>query len=136
MLGSIGNSTKFEIIRVFYQCNLSYLDCVHMINNVVLNLSTSFMPGLLINDEGSEFENCQENLPASKSGAGAGKLDRESYTEVTKELVLDDLEGCILKCKSVFKCRLCPRIVCLTEATMTAHLKSKVRFPWYILLLK
>lgn len=79
--------------------------------------------GLLINDEGSEFENFEGNLPASKSGAG--KLDRESNTEVTKELVLADLEGCILKCKSVFKCRLCPRIVCLTEATMTAHLKSK-----------
>ncbi|KAA8547761.1 hypothetical protein F0562_004190 [Nyssa sinensis] len=31
----------------------------------------------------------------------------------------------ILKCKSVFKCRLCPRIVCLTEETLKAHLKSK-----------
>ncbi|KAI3905641.1 hypothetical protein MKX01_036550 [Papaver californicum] len=30
-----------------------------------------------------------------------------------------------LKCKSVFKCRLCPRIVCLSEETMKAHLTSK-----------
>lgn len=32
----------------------------------------------------------------------------------------------ILQCKSVFKCRLCPRIVCLNEDTVKAHLNSKV----------
>nr|XP_009765807.1 PREDICTED: uncharacterized protein LOC104217301 isoform X5 [Nicotiana sylvestris] len=31
----------------------------------------------------------------------------------------------VLKCKSVFKCRICPRIVCLTVQTLNAHLKSK-----------
>ncbi|XP_038981597.1 NAD-dependent protein deacetylase HST1 [Phoenix dactylifera] len=36
-----------------------------------------------------------------------------------------DLRSCILKCKSVFKCRLCPRIVCLNEETVKQHLKSK-----------
>eukprot|EP00262_Sarcandra_glabra_P020061 TRINITY_DN787_c1_g1_i1.p1 TRINITY_DN787_c1_g1~~TRINITY_DN787_c1_g1_i1.p1 ORF type:complete len:122 (-),score=29.10 TRINITY_DN787_c1_g1_i1:232-597(-) len=30
-----------------------------------------------------------------------------------------------MKCNSVFKCRLCPRIVCLTEDTLRLHLKSK-----------
>ncbi|KAF7130477.1 hypothetical protein RHSIM_Rhsim10G0057600 [Rhododendron simsii] len=28
--------------------------------------------------------------------------------------------------KSGFKCRLCPRIVCMTEETLKAHLKSKL----------
>ncbi|XP_058087993.1 uncharacterized protein LOC131234974 [Magnolia sinica] len=36
-----------------------------------------------------------------------------------------DLDDCVLKCKSVFKCRLCPRIVCLSEDTLKAHLNSK-----------
>ncbi|CAN4123616.1 unnamed protein product [Withania somnifera] len=33
----------------------------------------------------------------------------------------------VVKCKSVYKCRLCPRIVCLTVQTLIAHLKSKNR---------
>ncbi|KAH6759959.1 stress response protein [Perilla frutescens var. frutescens] len=36
-----------------------------------------------------------------------------------------DMADCVLKCKSVFKCRLCPRIVCLSEETLKAHLSSK-----------
>lgn len=33
----------------------------------------------------------------------------------------------ILCSKSVFKCRICPRVVCLKEDTLKTHLKSKVR---------
>ncbi|RRT71503.1 hypothetical protein B296_00018848, partial [Ensete ventricosum] len=36
-----------------------------------------------------------------------------------------DFANYILKHKSVFKCRLCPRIVCLSEDTVKTHLKSK-----------
>ncbi|OAY79489.1 hypothetical protein ACMD2_26485, partial [Ananas comosus] len=36
-----------------------------------------------------------------------------------------DFASFILKCKSVFKCRLCPRIICLSEETVKAHLASK-----------
>ncbi|XP_073015271.1 uncharacterized protein [Primulina eburnea] len=35
------------------------------------------------------------------------------------------MADCVLKCKSVFKCRLCPRIVCLSEESLKAHLNSK-----------
>lgn len=38
-----------------------------------------------------------------------------------------DLPSCVLKAKSVFKCKICPRIICLTEETLRTHLKSKVR---------
>lgn len=36
-----------------------------------------------------------------------------------------DLPSCVLKAKSVFKCKICPRIICLTEETLRTHLKSK-----------
>lgn len=36
-----------------------------------------------------------------------------------------DASDFFLKCKSVYKCKLCPRIVCLTIQTLIAHLKSK-----------
>ncbi|PPD90245.1 hypothetical protein GOBAR_DD12814 [Gossypium barbadense] len=42
-----------------------------------------------------------------------------------KEPLPDDFPACILKCKSVFKCKLCPRIVCLNEETVRAHFNSK-----------
>lgn len=37
-----------------------------------------------------------------------------------------DMPDCIFKIKSVFRCRICPTIICLTEETLRAHLKSKV----------
>ena len=48
-----------------------------------------------------------------------------------------DVSSYILKCKSVFKCRICPRIICLTEDTLRDHLQSKVVhffFSWFITL--
>ncbi|PON50273.1 hypothetical protein TorRG33x02_315070 [Trema orientale] len=42
-----------------------------------------------------------------------------------KDLLSADFPACVLKSKSVFKCRICPRIVCLNEETLRAHLKSK-----------
>lgn len=45
---------------------------------------------------------------------------------VSEEICIPSDVGCILKCKSGFKCRLCPRIVCMTEEALKAHLKSKV----------
>ncbi|KAM0945902.1 hypothetical protein DsansV1_C09g0089121 [Dioscorea sansibarensis] len=36
-----------------------------------------------------------------------------------------ELANCILKLKSVFKCRLCPRIILLNENTVRTHLSSK-----------
>ncbi|KAF3779842.1 hypothetical protein EJ110_NYTH31668 [Nymphaea thermarum] len=36
-----------------------------------------------------------------------------------------DLLDCVIRLKTVFKCKLCPRIICLSEETMRTHLKSK-----------
>lgn len=34
--------------------------------------------------------------------------------------------GCMIKCKSVYKCRYCPDTICLNEKSMEAHVSSKV----------
>ncbi|XP_013605844.1 PREDICTED: myelin transcription factor 1-like protein isoform X5 [Brassica oleracea var. oleracea] len=33
--------------------------------------------------------------------------------------------GCMIKCKSVYKCRYCPNTICLNERTMQEHVSSK-----------
>lgn len=52
--------------------------------------------------------------------------DRDSKTEDKNDAIPADALAYILKCKSIFKCRICPRVVCLNEDSLKAHLKSKV----------
>lgn len=89
--------------------------------------------GLLLNEDdegtGKDGQNFEDRLLPGKGYAdsAAEKLS----TDVTKafnakDSTQADLDDCVLRCKSVFKCRLCPRIVCLTEDTLRAHLYSKV----------
>ncbi|KAE8718727.1 putative Retrotransposon protein [Hibiscus syriacus] len=56
---------------------------------------------------------------------GAQLRGGKFHTPTKEEPMLDDFPCCILKCKSVFKCKLCPRIVCLNEETTRVHLNSK-----------
>lgn len=64
------------------------------------------------------------SLPIKKSsGADA---DSAKSADNTDDAVDADFPNCILKCKSVFKCKLCPRIICLNEEMVKIHLKSKV----------
>lgn len=59
-------------------------------------------------------------------GKSGSKLpEEESKIMPDEESIPVDLPDCIVKCKSAFKCRLCPRIVCLNEKSLRAHLKSK-----------
>ncbi|XP_057979709.1 uncharacterized protein LOC131165713 isoform X1 [Malania oleifera] len=57
--------------------------------------------------------------------SGNAEMELQSDTIAAWDSFLSDVPNCILKCKSVFKCKLCPKIVCLTEETLRAHLKSK-----------
>ncbi|CAK7344201.1 unnamed protein product [Dovyalis caffra] len=50
---------------------------------------------------------------------------KQSNARADKDSVPDDVPDCVLKFKSVYKCRICPRIICLTEETMRTHLSSK-----------
>ncbi|PSS33585.1 Protein IQ-DOMAIN like [Actinidia chinensis var. chinensis] len=86
-----------------------------------LNVDSS---GSIANDDDDGTENDGKNVIKSHSS-------RKSDTEIVDMLSMAEKDsapsdvGCILKCKSVFKCRLCPRIVCLTEESLKGHLKSK-----------
>ncbi|KAJ1443207.1 Zinc-finger of C2H2 type [Sesbania bispinosa] len=54
------------------------------------------------------------------------KLDSEKSNILAEKKTLPiDMPSYVLKCKSVFKCRICPRIICLTEDTLRDHLQSK-----------
>lgn len=62
-------------------------------------------------------------------GKGNGESVDMSQSTTSKDGELpSNLPDCVVKCKSVFKCRLCPRIVCLSEETLRDHLTSKVSF--------
>ncbi|XP_054788090.1 uncharacterized protein LOC129293954 isoform X2 [Prosopis cineraria] len=50
---------------------------------------------------------------------------RKSNIDGEQKCLPEDIPSHILKCKSVFKCRICPRIICLSEETLRAHLQSK-----------
>ncbi|XP_022884335.1 uncharacterized protein LOC111401034 [Olea europaea var. sylvestris] len=58
------------------------------------------------------------------NGEGNSEPVNNEHGNKKDEIPLDAAD-CILKLKSVFKCRLCPRIVCLSEETLKAHLTSK-----------
>lgn len=88
--------------------------------------------GLLINEEKGGPERSHENPKDGQLNNEVGVVKNENVN--TRSSAIDsndpiqaDLSSCILKCKSVFKCRLCPRIVCLNEETVKQHLKSKVK---------
>ncbi|RDY11146.1 hypothetical protein CR513_04236, partial [Mucuna pruriens] len=54
------------------------------------------------------------------------KCDTEkSNVLAEKKSLSTDMPSYVLKCKSVFKCKLCPRIICLSEDTLRDHLQSK-----------
>ncbi|GJN12957.1 hypothetical protein PR202_ga31286 [Eleusine coracana subsp. coracana] len=57
--------------------------------------------------------------------ADSGNADSAKDAADRDDLVEADFANCILKCKSVYKCKLCPRIMCLNEEMVRVHLKSK-----------
>ncbi|CAL8137136.1 unnamed protein product [Prunus armeniaca] len=57
--------------------------------------------------------------------SGSEILEEQSNIVANKESLPVDFPDCVVKCKSAFKCRICPRVVCLNEETLRAHLKSK-----------
>ena len=78
-------------------------------------------------DEHSSPRNqeCREiSLPIKKSSSA--DADSAKSADNTDDAVDADFPNCILKCKSVFKCKLCPRLICLNEEMVKIHLKSKV----------
>eukprot|EP01018_Ginkgo_biloba_P027035 Gb_29741 [translate_table: standard] len=97
-------------------------------------------PNQLTSDEDEDLEPCRDVLKQNSSSKlehdrvnktiaiSQSKLSNqwaEAVDETEKDRALDDLDDCVIKCKSVFRCKLCPRIVCLSQDTMRVHLDSK-----------
>ncbi|ONK65193.1 uncharacterized protein A4U43_C07F34640 [Asparagus officinalis] len=82
--------------------------------------------GLLTSDE-DRIERGGQNITDGQlmKKANTKETDQEASKVNLNDQIQTDFADCILKCKSVFKCRLCPRIVCLSEDTVKAHLNSK-----------
>ncbi|KAL3525495.1 hypothetical protein ACH5RR_013867 [Cinchona calisaya] len=89
-----------------------------------LNLDSS---GLPTSDDDGGSRNDRESFVESHA-TGKGKAESINVQHNTVHEIGDipsDVADCVVKRKSVFKCKLCPRIVCLTEDSLKAHLKSK-----------
>ncbi|KAG2710757.1 hypothetical protein I3843_04G042400 [Carya illinoinensis] len=89
--------------------------------------SCSTSSGLTIVDDDAETGNERQILTDSHLSGKCGSEALETHSNIMaeKELLPADIPACIMKCKSVFKCRICPRIICLNEETLRAHLDSK-----------
>uniref|UniRef100_J3N640 Uncharacterized protein n=1 Tax=Oryza brachyantha TaxID=4533 RepID=J3N640_ORYBR len=57
--------------------------------------------------------------------ASSGNVDSTKDAANMDGALEVDLNKYILKCQSVYKCKLCPRIICLNEEMVRVHLKSK-----------
>ncbi|CAA3004490.1 Hypothetical predicted protein [Olea europaea subsp. europaea] len=87
-----------------------------------VNLDSS---GLPTSDDDITTQNLMQIIAESRpSGKGNAEPVNTEHNQENDEIPLDAAD-CVLKLKSVFKCRLCPRIVCLSEETLKAHLTSK-----------
>ncbi|GMH27222.1 hypothetical protein Nepgr_029065 [Nepenthes gracilis] len=85
--------------------------------------------------EDSSADDVDGDSPGFINGNDIGlKIDRQKLTNAQLSSKEDggiaktstgNVGRCSLKCKSVFKCRLCPKIICLNEETLRAHLKSR-----------
>ncbi|KAF3339770.1 histone-lysine N-methyltransferase SETD1B isoform X1 [Carex littledalei] len=74
-------------------------------------------PGLV-----ADMEEEKETKPIKKHKKG-GIVKADAAKE--NSTGIEELDSCILKSKSVFRCKLCPRIICLSEKIVKQHLESK-----------
>lgn len=74
-------------------------------------------------NEDSLKRHCKEKLTSSKASLSNQWADL--VAETLNDKADDFSEECIIACKNVLKCRLCPKTICLTSETMRAHLISK-----------
>ncbi|KAK1321222.1 hypothetical protein QJS10_CPA03g00465 [Acorus calamus] len=71
---------------------------------------------------GAKYIKASKFVCETQVEADEKKLSNTVKAAITKDPALPDF---ILKCKSVFKCRLCPSVVLLNEGTLKDHLTSK-----------
>ena len=96
-------------------------DCISWIYDIIFHLP--------INEDDAKTGN-ERQVPLANQlfgKSGSEILEEQSNIVANEESLPVDFPDCVVKCKSAFKCRICPRVVCLSEETLRAHLKSKVR---------
>ncbi|XP_031395578.1 uncharacterized protein LOC116206887 isoform X2 [Punica granatum] len=83
--------------------------------------------GSPVDEDDSETGNHGQSLSESPlpSKLQTKIKNRDFETTAEADVVPADALAYVLKCKSVFRCRICPRIVCLNEESLKAHLISK-----------
>ncbi|KAM0826988.1 hypothetical protein ACQ4PT_068489 [Festuca glaucescens] len=64
------------------------------------------------------------NLPVKKAFSRVN-ADSSKVAANKDDPLEADFNNYVLKCKSVYKCKLCPRIMCLSEDMVRVHLESK-----------
>ncbi|XP_010534430.1 PREDICTED: uncharacterized protein LOC104809979 isoform X2 [Tarenaya hassleriana] len=75
-------------------------------------------------DHADEYrEKMRKTKVSSRPGFEALSTKFDAVGE--KEEHDQDIPDCMIRCKSVFKCRYCPNTICLNDATMRAHVASK-----------
>ncbi|KAL9427707.1 hypothetical protein AB3S75_029817 [Citrus x aurantiifolia] len=75
--------------------------------------------------EDSSAEEMNVASPGNQLRGKCGANEIESETTAEKASMPADFPDCVLQIKSIFRCRICPRILCLNEETIRAHLNSK-----------
>lgn len=129
---SISGIIAFTVLVIFVNCMVlllgkeSFHDCFNI----------DVTSGLLFSEDDAGAINERQVLINREL---LSKCDTEkSNVLAEKKSLPTDTPSCVLKCKSVFKCKICPRIICLSEETLRDHLQSKVMclFFWWLIMLK
>lgn len=93
-------------------------------NDIDANSIEANSAGLLLSEDDAGTINEREVL-INKELPSESDSEKPNVIAETKPLPADIPTTYVLKFKSVFKCRICPRIICLTEDTLRNHLQSK-----------
>lgn len=80
--------------------------------------------GLLSSEDDAGTINEREMI-TNKEFPSERNYEKSNIMAEKKPLPSDIPSSLVLQIKSVFKCRLCPRVICLTEDTLRNHLQSK-----------
>ncbi|KAH9305469.1 hypothetical protein KI387_009873, partial [Taxus chinensis] len=96
--------------------------------------------GKIQSDDNEETESLQDRLKQNRSiDLVKDRVNRaiesaqskhsnqwaEAVDETERDRGLHDLDDCVIQCKSVFRCKLCPRIICLSVDSINMHVDSK-----------
>lgn len=93
-------------------------------NDIDANSIDANSAGLLSSEDDAGTINVREMI-TNKEFPSERNYEKSNVMAEKKPLPSDIPSSLVLQIKSVFKCRLCPRVICLTEDTLRNHLQSK-----------